>query len=229
MKRNKGKISFILQNKNRRISLQKIFSYGFFFLTLLTLITFSGCNGTTPPVNEEKLAVDLNTPDVEASIAGVTGNVTLLELANYNSKLMGVSLVDSLVDFGKINYHNMKDCAEEIGLNSFLGWYTQSQVRQSIKNGYPGITIQFFNITGSKAENYRLIDAFDDYGEFFKANDPYHGDDFKIFYSEWKKYNFGSEYAFFFIMYNEGEDPFKDFSSMPIEIEDWPEPQPDAN
>lgn len=107
-----------------------MFSYGLFILALFTLFTFTGCNGTptTPPENEEKLAINLNTPDVEVSIAGVEGNVTFLELARYYDKLKNTSLVD----FGKINYFNMINCAKDIGFDSFLGWYTEDQARQSI-------------------------------------------------------------------------------------------------
>jgi len=51
MKRNQEKISFILSNKNRCISFEKIFSYGLFILVLLSLFIFVGCSPTTPPNN----------------------------------------------------------------------------------------------------------------------------------------------------------------------------------
>lgn len=235
MKINKGKISFSLSNKNRRISLQGIFYTDLFVLALLALISFAGCNATiTPPVNEEKKVVDLNTPEVEMNLVGATPAVTFIELANYNGKLIGVSLIDFLVDYTNIkNYIDLIKNTKEIDLVPFLGFYTKDQVRQSIINGFPGIAYQQHHIQEGIEQGswiYRIIDAFNDYGEFFKANDPYQGDDFKMLYSDWEKYNYeGSKYAPFFIMYNPGEDPFKDFSEIPIEIENWPEFPPDVN
>jgi len=126
MKRNKGKISFTLSNKNRRISFNKILSYGLFVLALLALLTFTGCNGTTPPVNEEKLAIDLNTPDIKMTISGYSPHITFLELANYNGKLIGVKPLD----IAKIkNYNDIAENTEKIGMNWFLGFYTKEQVR----------------------------------------------------------------------------------------------------
>jgi len=223
MNRNQGNISFTLSNKNRRILFNKIFLYGLFVLALLALLTFAGCNSTptTSPVNEEKLAIDLNTPNIEMAITGYTPHITFLELANYNGKLIGVKPLD----IPKIkNYNDIAENTEKIGMNWFLGFYTKEQVRQSIINGFPGITIQAFCI-GCESYVYKIIDAFDDYGKLFKANDPYNGDDFIIPFADWEAYS-GSPYATFFIMYKDGEKPFKDFLIMPIEIENWPELPP---
>lgn len=184
----------------------------------------AGCTGTvTPPINGEKDAVDLNTPEVEMTLVGATPAVTFIELANYNNKLMGVGLIDFLVEYGQIkSYKSIIENTEKMGMEWFLGYYTKNQVRQSIKNGYPGIALQHSKIE-QKSWIYRIIDGFDDFGEFFNSNDPYNGNDFKIPYSDWEKYNYkGSKYVDFFIIYNSGEDPFKDFSDMPVEIEDWP-------